>query len=30
MSEIKILHCADIHIGAELTSIGQGSEKKKF
>lgn len=29
MSKIKILHCADIHIGAELSSIGNKARQRK-
>ena len=29
MSKIKILHCADVHIGAELVSIGNKARQRK-
>ena len=29
MSKIKILHCADLHIGAELASIGNKARQRK-
>lgn len=30
MKKVKILHCADLHLGAELTSIGIKSRKRKI
>lgn len=29
MKEIKLIHCADVHIGAELTTLGYKARKRK-
>lgn len=29
MNQIKILHCADLHLGAELTSIGNAARQRR-
>ena len=29
MESVKILHCADLHIGAVVSSLGEKSESRK-
>lgn len=30
MNSIKVLHCADLHIGAEVSFLGENAEKRRF